>query len=64
MAMANVYLGPAGIPQYVVRAKSTLDAVKAVRELGLNAMEVEFVQGVRMSRELAKQVGRRLGTTA
>jgi deoxyribonuclease-4 len=58
MAMANVYLGPAGIPQYVVRAKSTLDAVKAVRELGLNAMEVEFVQGVRMSRELAKQVGK------
>ena len=56
--MANVYLGPAGIPQYVVKAKSTLDAVKAVRELGLNAMEVEFVQGVRMSRELAKQVGR------
>jgi deoxyribonuclease-4 len=32
--------------------------VKAVRELGLNAMEVEFVQGVRMSRELAKQVGK------
>jgi Endonuclease IV (EC 3.1.21.-) len=58
MAMANVYLGPAGIPQYVVKAKSTLDAVKAVRELGLNAMEVEFVQGVRMSRELAKQVGK------
>jgi Endonuclease IV len=58
MAMANVYLGPAGIPQYVVKAKSTLDAVKAVRELGLNAMEVEFVQGVRMSRELAKRVGK------
>lgn len=56
--MAKVYLGPAGIPQYVVKAKSTLDAVKAVRELGLNAMEVEFVQGVRMSRELAKQVGK------
>ncbi|MEM1598230.1 MAG: deoxyribonuclease IV [Pyrobaculum sp.] len=56
--MAKVYLGPAGIPQYVAKAKSTLDAVKVVRELGLNAMEVEFVQGVRMSRELAKQVGK------
>ncbi|RFA94496.1 TIM barrel protein [Pyrobaculum aerophilum] len=56
--MAKVYLGPAGIPQFVVKAKSTLDAVKVVRELGLNAMEVEFVQGVRMSRELAKQVGK------
>lgn len=56
--MARVYLGPAGIPQYVAKAKSTLDAVRVVRELGLNAMEVEFVQGVRMSRELAKQVGK------
>jgi len=56
--MAKVWLGPAGIPQYVVKAKSTLDAVRVVRELGLNAMEVEFVQGVRMSRELAKQVGK------
>lgn len=56
--MARVYLGPAGIPQYVVKAKSTLEAVKVVSELGLNAMEVEFVQGVRMSRELAKQVGK------
>lgn len=58
IVMARVYLGPAGIPQYVVKAKSTLDAVRVVRELGLNAMEVEFVQGVRMSRELARQVGR------
>lgn len=56
--MARVYLGPAGVPQYVVKAKSTLEAVRVVRELGLNAMEVEFVQGVRMSRELAKQVGK------
>ncbi|ABL87688.1 Endonuclease IV [Pyrobaculum islandicum DSM 4184] len=56
--MARVYLGPAGIPQYVAKARSTLDAVRVVRELGLNAMEVEFVQGVRMSRELAKQVGK------
>ncbi|MGC8993857.1 MAG: TIM barrel protein [Pyrobaculum sp.] len=56
--MARVYLGPAGIPQFVVKAKSTLEAVRVVRELGLNAMEVEFVQGVRMSRDLAKQVGR------
>ncbi|MFN3804236.1 MAG: TIM barrel protein [Pyrobaculum sp.] len=56
--MAKVYLGPAGIPQYVAKAKSTLEAVRVVRELGLNAMEVEFVQGVRMSRELARQVGK------
>lgn len=56
--MARVYVGPAGIPQYVKRARSTVEAVKVVRELGLNAMEVEFVQGVRMGRETARQVGR------
>ncbi|MEM1837281.1 MAG: deoxyribonuclease IV [Pyrobaculum sp.] len=56
--MAKIYLGPAGTPQYVVKAKSTLEAVRVVKELGLNALEVEFVQGVRMSRELAKQVGK------
>lgn len=48
----NIFLGPAGSP-----AKSTLEGVRAVKELGLNAMEVEFVYGVRMSNELAWQVG-------
>lgn len=56
--MPRIYLGPAGIPKYVAKARGTLDAVRVVREVGLNAMEVEFVQGVRMSRELAKEVGR------
>lgn len=55
--MAKVWLGPAGIPKYLAQPKTTLDAVPAVRRLGLNAMEVEFVQGVRMSREMAAKVG-------
>ncbi len=49
----NIYLGPAGSP-----AKSTLEGIRTVKELNLNAMEVEFVYGVRMSNELAKQVGK------
>ncbi len=55
----RIFLGPAGSP-----AKSTLEGVGQVKELGLNAMEVEFVYGVRMSNALAEQVGaaaRRLG---
>ncbi len=53
----QVWVGPAGIPQYLVKAKSTVDGVRAVRKLGLNAMEVEFVRGVKMSVEAAREVG-------
>lgn len=55
--MAKVWLGPAGIPKFIKKAKDTADGVRVVRELGLNAMEVEFVQGVRMSPEAAEKVG-------
>lgn len=47
-----IKLGPAGSP-----AASTLEGIKVVSDLGLQVMEVEFVRGVRMSNELAKQVG-------
>ena len=53
---AKIFLGPAGIP-ISSKKGSTLDGIKTVRELGLNAMEIEFVRGVKMSRELAKKVG-------
>jgi deoxyribonuclease-4 len=47
-----IKLGPAGSP-----AGSTLEGVHKVRELGLQAMEVEFVRGVKMGNETAKQCG-------
>lgn len=52
----KVFLGPAGIPT-IAKKKSTLEGVKTVKELGLNAMEIEFVRGVKMSNEMAKEVG-------
>ncbi|AHC50547.1 endonuclease IV [Sulfolobus acidocaldarius SUSAZ] len=55
--MVKIYLGPAGVP-HSAKKKSTIDGVKTVKELGLNAMEVEFVQGVKMRRETAEEVGR------
>jgi deoxyribonuclease-4 len=58
--MARVYLGPGGIPiglRDVRKNPSTVDGVRYVRSIGLNAMEVEFVQGVRMSRESAEELG-------
>lgn len=48
----NIKLGPAGSP-----AKSTLEGIKEVKKLGLQAMEVEFVRGVKMGIDLAKECG-------
>jgi len=55
----NIRLGPAGSP-----ASSTLEGIKEVKRLGLQAMECEFVRGVKMSNSLAKECGaeaKRLG---
>jgi Endonuclease IV (EC 3.1.21.-) len=55
--MVKIFLGPAGIP-HASSKRNTLEGVKVVKDLGLNAMEVEFVQGVKMSEEMAEKVGK------
>jgi deoxyribonuclease-4 len=55
----KILLGPAGTP--TVTKGGTLEAVGDVARLGLKAMEVEFVYGVRMGMGLARQVGREAG---
>ena len=55
--MAKIYLGPAGIP-HSAKKRNTIEGIKTVKDLGLNAMEVEFVQGVRMSQESAEETGK------
>lgn len=50
--MATIKLGPAGSSGH-----GTLEGIRFVKEQGLQAMEVEFVRGVRMRNELAKQCG-------
>ncbi len=52
----KIFLGPAGVP-ISCKGASTNDGIKTVSELGLNAMEVEFVRGVAMGNETAKTVG-------
>jgi len=52
---SKLYFGTAGIPR-TTPAKSTVDGVKHIRTLGLAAMELEFVYGVRMKKELALEV--------
>lgn len=53
----KIYLGPAGIP---IRSqeRSTVAGIRAIRNIGLNAMEVEFVRGVKMALDEASKVGR------
>lgn len=48
-----IRLGPAGSPM-----KSTLESLSYIKEIELNAMEVEFVYGVKMQNELAKEIGK------
>ncbi|MEM4519359.1 MAG: TIM barrel protein [Sulfolobales archaeon] len=50
-----VFFGTAGIPNSTPRP-STLNGLKRIRELGLNAMEIEFVRGVKMSETTASEV--------
>jgi len=51
--MVRIMLGPAGSSGY-----GTLEGIKFVKEQGLQCMEVEFVRGVKMKNELAKQCGK------
>ncbi len=53
----SVRFGPAGIP-IQCQGKSTLEGVACCGELGLGAMEMEFVQGVRMKEDTASEVSK------
>ncbi|MFH1668879.1 MAG: deoxyribonuclease IV [Candidatus Woesearchaeota archaeon] len=56
MDISTLRFGTAGTP-IASKERSSLAGVEVVRKLGLESMELEFVRGVRMSKELAVQVG-------
>lgn len=63
MGLGGVFVGTAGIPNSAKR-RNTIDGIRRVAELGLNAMELEFVRGINISREAAakaREVSRELG---
>lgn len=51
-----IYVGTGGIPN-AVKGKPSVEGLRFLADHGLNAMEVEFVQGVRMSSQMAEQLG-------
>jgi len=51
----KLLFGTAGVP-ISSKGRSTIDGISRVRELGLDCMELEFVQGVRMGEKTAEEV--------
>jgi len=54
--MVGLLFGTGGTP-HSAKSPSTIDGIERIAELGLGCMEIEFVQGVRMSGESAILVG-------
>lgn len=50
-----IYIGPAGVP-ISAKERSTIGGIQRCAELGLNAMECEFVRGVNMGKDLAEKI--------
>ena len=55
MPSKNLLFGTGGIPRST-RGKSSISGIERIRELSLDCMELEFVQGVRMGEEGARNV--------
>ncbi len=53
--MTGLLFGTAGTP-HSASSKTTIDGIKRIAELGLGCLEIEFVQGVRMGEQSARQV--------
>ncbi|MBI4181178.1 MAG: TIM barrel protein [Chloroflexi bacterium] len=53
--MGGLLFGTGGIPNST-KTRTTIDGIRRIAELGLGCMELEFVQGVRMSESSARQV--------
>lgn len=54
--MGKLLFGTAGNPQSTGGAKSTVDGIKRVAELGLDCLEIEFVLGVNIGDATARQI--------
>jgi len=56
--MAGILFGPAGIPAGTPGERNTPSGIAYCRKIGLGAMEVEFVHGVKMGEPAAKEAYR------
>ena len=54
----EIRLGPAGLPIGLKEARNTVEGIKFVHEIGLNAMEIEFVRNIYLDEKSSKIVGK------
>jgi deoxyribonuclease IV len=52
-----LWIGPAGVP-LSCKGRTPLEGVQHCQELGLNAMELQFVRGIRIDDDYAREVGK------
>jgi deoxyribonuclease-4 len=52
---SRLLFGTGGVP-LSVKSRATIDGVRRIKELGLDAMEIEFVRGVKMGGATAREV--------
>jgi len=57
MPPQKILFGTAGIP-ISTKTRDSVSGIERVKELGLGAMELEFVRGIHMSEETAKEVAK------
>jgi len=53
----KIFLGPAGVP-LTSKKSDTVSGIERVAEISLQAMEIEFVRGVKMGNDLANEAGK------
>jgi len=56
-ASKNLLFGTAGIPLSAPR-KSTIDGIEHIPKLGLDCLEIEFVRGIKMGSDKAKEINK------
>ena len=54
-AADKLLFGTAGVPKSS-KGTSTLSGIQRIAEMGLDCLEVEFVQGVKMGSDTAKKI--------
>ncbi len=57
MSASSLHFGTAGIPKKTP-ISSTLSGIKQIARLGLDCLEIEFVKGIKMGSDLAREIKR------
>lgn len=57
MSASNLFFGTAGIPK-TTPVTSTLAGIQQITRLGLDCLEIEFVKGIKMGSDLAREIKR------